>query len=163
MAGGWSRLAAYFQLPITRYWRDGGRVQGTGYTVHSSTELETSISPSDCCSHQPPVRLLTGHRGKLDLENEAAAGCGGRGAERGAAEEGHLHEIVSRGGCGPVTATAPATVTATPRPADNFSISALEPRSSLAGRGQASCCRGQAAGKGALLMWTRADGDTCRR
>ena len=138
MAGaGWLHIFNY-QSHATGGMETGCRVQGTDTecTVHSSTELETSISPSDCCSHQPPARLLTGHRGKLDLENEAAAGCGGRGAERGAAEEGHLHEIVSRGGCGPVT----ATVTATPRPADNFSISALEPRSSLAGRCQASCC-----------------------
>ena len=127
MAGaGWLHIFNY-QSHATGGMETGCRAQSTEYTVHSSTELETSISPSDCCSHQPPVRLLTGHRGKLDLENEAAAGCGGRGAERGAAEEGHLHEIVSRGGCGPVTATAPATVTATPRPADNFSISALSP------------------------------------
>ena len=82
MAGaGWLHIFNY-QSHATGGMETGCRVQGTDTecTVHSSTELETSISPSDCCSHQPPAGLLTGHRGKLDLENEA---CWLRRAGRG--------------------------------------------------------------------------------
>ena len=124
MAGaGWLHIFNY-QSHATGGMEAGCRVQGTQCTAPLNWKPPSHHLIVAATSHQPPAtRLLTGHRGKLDLENEAAAGCGGRGAERGAAEEGHLHEIVSRGGCGPVT----ATVTATPRPADNFSISALSP------------------------------------
>ena len=124
MAGaGWLHIFNY-QSHATGGMEAWCRVQGTQCTAPLNWKPPSHHLIVAATSHQPPAtRLLTGHRGKLDLENEAAAGCGGRGAERGAAEEGHLHEIVSRGGCGPVTATAPAT----PRPADNFSISALSP------------------------------------
>ena len=128
-------------------------MQGTQYTAPLDWKPPSHHLIVAASSQAPH---LSGHRGKLDLENEAAAGWGGARQRRG-----HLHEIVARGCCGPVTAAAPTPAPATPQPADNFSIAALSPDPLWQGGARPRAAEVRHQRVGALQMVTRVAVDTC--